>query len=349
MGNPESEQLLLNLFSTYDSTYYCNKYTIGQFNVNGWFSTKNPYYTEFKLNVLKCMNVDIVILCETHCINNQSIKIEDYTVYQHDRQPQGGGRHGSGGVAIAIKNCLLFSHEILGMFKNYDGIIGIKLKNRDTDYTIGIMGNYLSPDNYHYGRDPENYFNNCSVLWENLLDCDLRVGTGDYNARTKQLVDYIPNIDGNLVPPRTNKDTFQNSHGDSFFSFLKDNRTIILNGRVTPQFNNYTFVTPRGASVPDYIICPIDNLSNFEECKVISMKDIVNSFGLHPPQNLPDHSFLYAKFGTNQAINKINSNPHAKPNCQTAPKLPPKKTSEQAGAELCQAQDKLELVILGLI
>ena len=89
--------------------------------------------------------------------------------------------------------------------------MGIKLRNRESDYTIGIMGNYLSPDNYHYGRDPENYFNYCSVLWQSLSDCDLRVGTGDYNSQTNQLVDYIPDIDGDLVPPRINVDNVQNS------------------------------------------------------------------------------------------------------------------------------------------
>ena len=323
MGNPESG---LNLFSTNDNVSYCNKYTIGQFNVNGWFSAKNPYYTEFKLNVLKCINVEIVILCETHCINDQVLKINDYTVYQHNRQPKGGGRHGSGGVAIGLKNSLLFTHEILGLYKTFDGIIGIKLRNIYTDYTIGIMGNYLSPDNYHYGRDAETYFNYCSVLWDTLSDCDLRVGTGDYNARTKQLVDYLPDIDGNLVPPRTNLDNVQNSHGDSFVTFLKDNRSIILNGRVTPQFNNFTFVTPRGASVPDYMICPIDNLNNCNEFKVLLMRDIVNTFGLQPPQNLPDHSFLFASFSTYQFSNEnTEQNPTIKINSQPLCKRPQKK------------------------
>ena len=107
MGDPESEHLLKS-FSTFDNNDYCNKYSIGQFNVNGWFSARNPEYMQFKLNVLKCLNVEIVILCETHCLNDQTIKIETYTVYQHDRRPLGGGRHGSGGVAMAIKNSLLF-------------------------------------------------------------------------------------------------------------------------------------------------------------------------------------------------------------------------------------------------
>ena len=91
----------------------------------------------------------------------------------------------------------------------------------------------------------------------------------------------------------------KNSHGDCFISFLKENRTIILNGRVTPQYNNYTFVSPRGVSVPDYIVCPVGNLVNCEKFQVLLMSDIVNMFGRLPPQTLPDHSFLIATFSTN--------------------------------------------------
>ena len=56
---------------------------------------------------------------------------------------------------------------------------------------------------------------------------------------------------------------------NSFITFLKDNRSIILNGRVTPQFNNYTFVSPRGCSVPDYIISPVDHLMYCKEMKTL--------------------------------------------------------------------------------
>ena len=203
----------------------------------------------------------------------------------------GGERRGSGGITICIKTSLLYSHEVLGLYGDYEGILGIKLQQRFTDYTLGIMANYLSPSNYQYGRDPEGYYNNCGVIWDNLSDCDLRVGAGDYNSRTSQVLDYLPDIDGAIVQPRTNPDKIKNSHGDCFISFLKDNRTVILNGRVTPHFNNYTFVSTRGVSVPDYIICPVDNLTNCEQFKVLLMTDIINYFGLIPPQTLPDHSF----------------------------------------------------------
>ena len=109
------------------------------------------------------------------------------------------------------------------------------------------MANYLSPSNYHYGREAELYFNNCALLWDMFSECDLKVGAGDYNSRTRQEIDYLPDIDGGIIPQRLNPDKVKNSHGDSFLTFLKDNRIIILNGRVTPQYNNFTFLSPRGA------------------------------------------------------------------------------------------------------
>ena len=44
----------------------------------------------------------------------------------------------------------------------------------------------------------------------------------------------------------------KNKHGNSFITFLKENRSVILNGRITPELNNFTFVSPnRGCSIPD--------------------------------------------------------------------------------------------------
>ena len=60
------------------------------------------------------------------------------------------------------------------------------------------------------------------------------MGAGDVNARTKELLDYIPEIDGDLIPKRKNPDKYKNSHRDSLLTFLKENRSIILNGRITP-------------------------------------------------------------------------------------------------------------------
>ena len=213
----------------------------------------------FKQNVVAALYHDFIILPETHCLPNELIEFENHTIYQNNRVPYRNGTHGSGGIAIAIHNTVLDCHNLLSVFKGIDGQIGIKIQCKETEVKIGILGLYLSPDSYRYGQDAEGFFNQASAMWQDLSDCDLIIGAGDINARTKELVDYIPDIDGKDIPPRVNPDQSKNAHADNFLTFLKDNHSVILNGRVTPEHNNYTFVSTRGCSVPDYFFCPIDN------------------------------------------------------------------------------------------
>ena len=114
---------------------------------------------------------------------------------------------GSGGDAIGLKKDILIDHEVLGIYDKYcDGLIGLKLCSKTTGLQIGLVGMYLSPDNYIYGQDSETFFNNATALWQELIDCDLLIGGGDLNSRTKEQLDYIQEIDGNLVPLRYNPD-----------------------------------------------------------------------------------------------------------------------------------------------
>ena len=236
-----------------------------------------------------------------------------FLFYQNNRKNHANCVRGSGGIGIAIKNEILQDHKIIAVFNdsNIDGQIGLKLKNCKNDLFIGIVGLYLSPDNYIYGRDAEGFFNNAAVLWEDLSDCDLVVGAGDVNARSKEIMDYIPDIDGGLIPPRVNPDQTKNAHGECFLTFLKENQSVILNGRITPELNNFTFVSPnRGSSVPDYQFCPSDHLQYCTQMKTLLMSDIVNLTGLHPPINLPDHSVLLGTFGTSIFNLRKNENLH---------------------------------------
>ena len=160
------------------------------------------------------------------------------------------------------------------------------------------MGLYLAPETYIYGKDPETFFNEASVLFDDLSDCDIRIGGGDLNARTREIEDFISDIDGDLIPARINPDKCENSHADSFIPFLKDNRLVILNGRITPTFNNFTFISTRGRSVPDYFFCPLSEIYLCKEIKVLPVSQITNHFQLQPPRYLPDHSIMMATFLT---------------------------------------------------
>ena len=296
-----------DLFCDYDKHYY-GRYVIGEWNINGFYSLTNPYYTEFKKHVISSIYFDVLILPETHTLSHQFIEIENYQIYQNNRPTLGNARRGSGGIAIAIHHSVLESHTVLSIIKGADGQMSIKLRNNSNNFHVGILALYLPPDNYIYGQDPESFFNQATVLWEDLIDCDLLVGAGDVNSRTKDLIDYLPDIDGKLIPSRENPDRTKNVHADSFISFLKDNRSIILNGRVTPQHNNYTFVSTRGCSVPDYLFCPVDHLVFCMEMKTLLISDIVNNFNIPPPKSLPDHSILKGTFFTSFYGNDLEQN-----------------------------------------
>ena len=277
--------------------------------------------------VLENIFADFWIITETHCRDNENIDLESYEVFHNNRIVLNSNRKGSGGIAIAINKSVLETHSIENIFKEFDGQIGVKLKNKINEFSVGIFGGYLPPDSYVYGQDNEGFFNNAAVIWENLSDCDLLIGAGDLNARTKDLLDYLPEVDGHIAP-RTNPDHSKNSHGDAFITFLKDNRAVILNGRITPQLNNFTFISGRGSSVPDYQFCPLDQLNYCSKMETLLIRDIINDMQVPPPPSIPDHSILrgtfttsYFKFGQqyncsfepfNDTLNNKISNPPKK-------------------------------------
>ena len=264
----------------------------------GFKSIRNPYNTIFKQHVVAALYHDIYIFSETHCLNNETVSFDSYTIYKNNRIPLANVTKGSGGIAIAIHSTLLECHTILSVLQGIDGQLAIKMKCNRSEITIGILGLYLSPDSYRYGQDSENFFNQASALWQEITDCDLTIGGGDINARTRDMVDYIPEVDGQIIPKRLNPDKNKNAHADSFITFLKDNRSIILNGRITPEYNNYTFISTRGCSVPDYFFCPVDNLYSCTEMKTVLISEIINKYGLLPPISPPDHSILSGTFVT---------------------------------------------------
>jgi hypothetical protein len=154
---------------------------------------------------------------------------------------------------------------------------------------------HLPPDSYFYGKDPESFFIDNSLVYSDLSDCDLIVAGGDLNARTREEPDFIFDIDG-CTKPRYNPDPDKNNHGEHFLQFLKDNRALICNGRVTPEYNDFTYVCPRGRSVPDYMYCPADHLKYCTSVKVHRVSDVINEFKLTVPYSLPDHSILKSEF-----------------------------------------------------
>ena len=148
------------------------------------------------------------------------------------------------------------NHVIDAIYKGrQDGILAIKLRCSDNDLLIGLLANYLPPDSFHYGKDPESFYLDNSLVYSDLSDCDLVVAGGDLNSRTREELDLISDLDYNTLP-RTNPDKDKNSHGEYFLQFLKDSRALICNGRVTPELNDFTFFKSKRTISPRLYLLP---------------------------------------------------------------------------------------------
>ena len=82
------------------------------------------------------MYSDFWILPETHCMQNDVVDLENFTVYQYNRIVSTKNRRGSGGIAIAVHNSVLETHILIGIFKGIDGQLGLKLRNTLLYYNL---------------------------------------------------------------------------------------------------------------------------------------------------------------------------------------------------------------------
>ena len=133
--------------------------------MNGLRSLVSPYNEWFKRYLLSCFYFDILILPEHHCLPNEFFELKNYKVFQNNRPIlTGGARRGSGGIAIAINDSVFETHALVSVVKGVDGQISVIIQNNANDFKIGILGLYLPPDNYIYGKKPEIFFNEAGVM-----------------------------------------------------------------------------------------------------------------------------------------------------------------------------------------
>ena len=66
----------------------------------------------------------------------------------------------------------------------------------------------------------------------------------------------------------------------------------LLNGRVTPERDNFTSITKHGMSVIDYWITGYESLETVKCCEVIPVSDFVENIGLETGPKLSDHSLV---------------------------------------------------------
>ena len=103
-----------------------------------------------------------------------------------------------------------------------------------------------------------------------------------------------------IVNERQKIDNVKNGHEIEFLDFLKKIKFCVLNGRITEEFNDFTFVSSRGKSVVDYMATyhhDLKLINKFEVKRILSCindNDILQSISYRG--SLPDHPILITEF-----------------------------------------------------
>lgn len=187
---------------------------VNSLNINGY----NVSNAELKKKLFLYGNPDFVCISETHLKNRQEIVIPGYKWFGKNRS-ECIGKKGSGGVGILVSDSVYQNYSVTVTANDTDGILGIRVTNRYTDYSTVLVCNYLPPADSPYGSNADMFFNRLLELVYETNDDDGLLLCGDLNARIGAKKDIISDQIG--IPNRENVDDKINSHGCSFLEFLK--------------------------------------------------------------------------------------------------------------------------------
>ena len=274
---------------------------------------------------------------------DQGIEVQGYKWYGFNRQAlHVRARKASGGVGILIRESLLSDYSVTIIDKCYEGIIGVQLQHKVSQYSMLIYSCYLPPENSPWGRDATGFYTHLLSQAYVNSDVDSILLCGDFNSRVGSLDDSIVDIDN--LPKRNNLDEIVNGHGRSLIEFLHESKYCILNGRSPNEICNAFTCDARGGkhggmSVVDYFLVPHDVLPYCSDFNVISCKDIVTDNNLQQHMNhlskLPDHAFLTCNVTINVILEQ-DAEP-VKPFCESVRKYNFGKMSEHfMKSELCR-------------
>jgi exonuclease III len=264
---------------------------ISSWNINGW-TEQNKHLRQYLISNVKS---DIFCLLETHLNKDDNIVCEGYTCFLNNRKVKNKkAPKASGGVAILVKEKLFDVFRVKVVDNEIDGILGIEFVHKLNEFSFVIFACYLSPDNSVWGRDPTTYFAHLMSQLYFHSDADAIFICGDLNGRIGNSLDYVTDIDD--ISVRENIDNVKSGHGDAILEFVKDGKLAVVNGRIDPHNDNFTFVSPRGKSVVDYFITPHDCLTYCDAFQVDLTSDLINKMSavsmLSDVCKAPDHSLL---------------------------------------------------------
>ena len=108
----------------------CKNLQVIHTNVNGC-TTRNVNH-ELRCTVLGSYDADLICVNETHLKPGKEISMPGYKFINHPcYQSELPGYKGHGGVGILVKNDLYNRYKLSAVYKDYEGILGLRLVHRE--------------------------------------------------------------------------------------------------------------------------------------------------------------------------------------------------------------------------
>ena len=226
---------------------------------------------------------------ETFFRNNETVSLDGYTFFDHNRKNiHRNARRGSGGVGAFVKSDLFHQYDITVLDATVEDVLWLKFSSNTDAENIVICVCYLPPSDSTRLNDAELFY---ATLLEQVYSYQNEGRLficGDFNSRVGDASEYIEGVDD--VMSRDVVDHTVNNNGDLLIDFMVDSGLCMVNGRV--GHNDFTHVSHRGKSVVDYVCVPYEQLCFVSDFHVHLMSDLVGALNYQGVTKVPDHSVL---------------------------------------------------------
>ena len=211
---------------------------------------------------------DIVFLCETWMENGTNLNLlQNFRHFFLNAKRTSKFGRPSGGLFIGIKQSLFKTWNF--DTKLYKQFITIKCQHKvNKSEACFFIGAYVS--------DIENCLADLFPVVENLTDVPVFY-FGDFNARigsenTISESDICPcECFVKNYGERKTRDKIVNGAGEKLLDFCDELNLIVLNGRtISDSVGDYTYISVRGNSVIDFLICNEKALKLVEQFKIVT-------------------------------------------------------------------------------
>ena len=255
-------------------------------------------------SIIEHLNPDILCISETHLADNtlRQPEVPNFMFIGHCRKLRHVRSNRSyGGVGMLIKSYMYNCFDIAVILNDADGILSVLFTDKNTNLKFVVFAVYLPPEDSPWGKNADDFYAYLLSQLYLLSHIDHVFICGDVNARVGNCADYIVDVDN--VIQRKAIDLDKNKHGETLIEFLIESKMVILNGRVTPNLDNYTSVSSKGVAVVDYLLATQNSIDICSKCEVRLISDVIEQYDLShllgEHCKMPDHSLVLGSFDLN--------------------------------------------------